>query len=80
MYISITPQNLDANYSQSASDFVEYLEKENQGLEGPELEYFFNQYGEEILAEEVAPCCLSNKLKPHNDVPTQKKLILNFVL
>jgi hypothetical protein len=53
MYISITPQKLTANYSQSAADFVEYLEKENQSLEVPELEHFFNQYDDEIPAEEV---------------------------
>jgi hypothetical protein len=53
MYISITPQKLAANYSQSAADFVAYLEKENQGLDEPELEHFFNQYGDEIPAEEV---------------------------
>jgi hypothetical protein len=53
MYISITPQKLAANYSQSAADFVAYLEKENQGLEEPELEHFFNQYGDEIPAGEV---------------------------
>jgi len=53
MYISITPQKLAANYSQSAADFVAYLEKENQGLEEPELEHFFYQYGDEIPASEV---------------------------
>jgi hypothetical protein len=53
MYISITPQKLAANYSQSAADFVEYLEKENQSLEEPEMEHFFNQYGDEIPAGEV---------------------------
>jgi hypothetical protein len=60
MYITITPQKLGGNYSQSSADFVGYLEKENQGLEQHELpagqagiEHFFNQYGDEILAEEV---------------------------
>jgi len=53
MYISITPQKLAANYSQSAADFIEYLEKENQGLEEPELEHFFNQHVDEIPAGEV---------------------------
>jgi len=53
MYITITPQKLGTNYSQSSADFVGYLEKENQGLEQSDMEHFFNQYGDEISAEEV---------------------------
>ncbi len=53
MYITITAQKLGANYSQSSADFVGYLEKENQGLEQQDTEHFFNQYGDEISAEEV---------------------------
>tara|TARA_R110000744_G_scaffold56588_1_gene119338 strand:+ start:8307 stop:9338 length:1032 start_codon:yes stop_codon:yes gene_type:complete len=53
MYITITPQKLGGNYSQSSGDFVGYLKKENQGLEQEEMEHFFNQYGEGISAEEV---------------------------
>ena len=53
MYITITPQKLGGNYSQSSGDFVGYLEKENEGLESSEMEYFFNQYGDKLSAEEV---------------------------
>ncbi len=53
MYITITPQKMGGNYSKSSADFVGYLEKENQGLEQHEMEHFFNQYGDEISAEEV---------------------------
>ncbi len=53
MYITITPQKLGGNYSQSSADFVGYLEKENQGLEQADMEHFFNQYDEGISAEEV---------------------------
>ncbi|MBP2833117.1 mobilization protein [Aquimarina sp. U1-2] len=53
MYINITAQKLGKNYSQSSADFVEYLEKENEGLEKEEMEHFFNQYGDEISAKEV---------------------------
>jgi hypothetical protein len=53
MYITITPQKLGGNYSQSSADFVGYLEKENQGLEQEEMEHFFNQYGHEISAGDV---------------------------
>jgi len=53
MYITITAQKLGGQYSQSAGDFVEYLEKENQDLEQEDVEHFFNQYGDEIQAKEV---------------------------
>ena len=53
MYITITAQKLGKTYAQSAAEFVEYLEKENQGLEQDEIEHFFNQYGDEINAENV---------------------------
>lgn len=53
MYITITPQKMGGNYSKSSADFVGYLEKENQGLEQQDMEYFFNEYGDEISAEEV---------------------------
>ncbi|MEH6659721.1 MobB family relaxase [Leeuwenhoekiella marinoflava] len=63
MYITITPQKLGANYAQSSSDFVGYLEKENQGLEQQEMEHFFNQYDDEIAAEEVVKDIDSNTAK-----------------
>ncbi|CAH8283417.1 hypothetical protein EV196_102378 [Mariniflexile fucanivorans] len=53
MYISITAQKLGGDYSQSSTDFVEYLEKENQSLEQESQEHFFNQYGDEIEAKDV---------------------------
>lgn len=53
MYITITAQKLGKTYAQSSSEFVDYLEKENQGLEQDEMEHFFNQYGDEISAENV---------------------------
>ncbi|RLD60971.1 MAG: mobilization protein [Bacteroidetes bacterium] len=53
MYITITPQKLTGNYTQSAGDFVAYLEKENDGKAADAIEHFFNQYGEEISSNEV---------------------------
>ena len=47
MYITITAQKLGKTYAQSAAEFVEYLEKENHGLEQDEIEHFFNQYGDD---------------------------------
>ncbi len=53
MYITITAQKLGGSYSQSSASFVDYLEKENQGLEQEYMEHFFNQYGDEINAKDV---------------------------
>ncbi len=53
MYITITPQKLGDKYSQSVAGFVQYLEKENQGLEPEEEEFFFNQYEDKISGKEV---------------------------
>ncbi|PHN94035.1 mobilization protein [Maribacter sp. 6B07] len=53
MYITVTAQKLGGNYSQNSAGFVEYLEKENQGLEQVDMEDFFNQYGDEISASAV---------------------------
>jgi len=53
MYITITAQKLGGNYSSGSADFVDYLEKENQGLDQEDGEYFFNQYDDQISAEEV---------------------------
>lgn len=53
MYIIITPQKLGETYAQSSTGFVDYLEKENQGQEQEKMEHFFNQYSDEISAEEV---------------------------
>ena len=53
MYITITKQTTNGNYAQSVADFVAYLEKENEGKPIDEMEYFFNQYGEEISSKEV---------------------------
>jgi hypothetical protein len=53
MYITITKQTTDGNYSQSVADYVAYLEKENEGRSLDEMEHFFNQHGEEIPTEEV---------------------------
>ncbi|MBZ9632186.1 DUF5712 family protein [Salegentibacter sp. LM13S] len=54
MYITITPQKLGSNYSQSAAGFVDYLEKENQlpGME-KDHEFFFYQKEDGISPEVV---------------------------
>ncbi|MCG2459482.1 DUF5712 family protein [Flavobacteriaceae bacterium F89] len=53
MYITITPQSIGKNFSQSSAGYVAYLEKENQGLEQEDMEHFFNQHGDAISSEQV---------------------------
>ena len=69
MYITITPQKLGGNYSQSSGDFVGYLEKENEGLEPSEMEDFFNQYDDKISAEEVVKEIDGNTAKLKKNEP-----------
>ncbi len=69
MYITITAQKLGGDYSQSAADFAEYLEKENQGLEQEDVEHFFNQYGDEIEAKDVVKEIDGNTAKLKNKEP-----------
>ncbi|MCK7591318.1 DUF5712 family protein [Subsaxibacter sp. CAU 1640] len=63
MYITITAQKLTSTYAQSVADFVDYLEKENEGLEQDEMEHFFNQYGDEISTEKVVKDINENTAK-----------------
>ncbi|MDF0709063.1 MobB family relaxase [Flagellimonas okinawensis] len=53
MYISITPQKLGSTYKGSARDFVNYLEKENEGSATQEQELFFSQTENDIDAQRV---------------------------
>ena len=69
MYITITPQKTGGNYSQSSADFVKYLEKENEGLEQENMEHFFNQYDDEIPAEEVVSSIDKNTRKLKKNEP-----------
>ncbi|GHA33016.1 hypothetical protein GCM10007103_13080 [Salinimicrobium marinum] len=69
MYLTITPQKLSQNYSQSVSYFVSYLEKENKSRESGQLELFFNQYGENlnpstVIQEIDANTAKLNKIEP----------------
>ncbi|TMM55822.1 mobilization protein [Maribacter algarum] len=53
MYIAITAQKLGQSYSNSAADYVAYLEKENEGLEQENQEHFFNQTEDRITPDKV---------------------------
>ncbi len=77
MYITITPQKLGSSYSQSSGDFVDYLEKENQGLEQEYMEHFFNQYGDEISAKDVVKEIDGNKAKLKKTEPKFYSITIN---
>ena len=61
MYISITKQHLNNNFSQSSSDFVDYLEKENEGVLPEMQEPFLHSTRSECTCDKLslifwAPC------------------------
>jgi hypothetical protein len=77
MYITITAQKVEGNYAQSATDFVEYLEKENEGLLALEMEHFFDQNHNEISAEEVLKKIDGNTAKLKQIEPKFYSITLN---
>ena len=77
MYITITAQKVEGNYAQSAADFVSYLEKENEGKPMEKMEHFFDQYGEEISAEEVIKEIDANTAKLKQKEPKFYSITLN---
>ncbi|WP_422860671.1 MobB family relaxase [Flagellimonas sp. S174] len=77
MYITITPHKIEGKYAQSASDFVAYLEKENEGKPLDEHEHFFNQYGEEITSNEVIKEIDGNTAKLKKTEPKFYSITIN---
>ncbi|PIB29650.1 mobilization protein [Maribacter sp. 4U21] len=77
MYITISPQKMNDGYSQSSSDFVSYLEKENEGKPIAEQEHFFNQYGEEITGSEVIKEIDGNTTKLKKKEPKFYSITIN---
>lgn len=69
MYITITAQKMGGNYSQGSGDFVDYLEKENEGLEPEDKEFFFNQYQDQVSADEVVRQIDANTAKLEKTEP-----------
>ena len=53
MYIAITKQHSDATYNSSVSDYVNYLEKENEEKPLELQEHFFDQYNNKVAPEKV---------------------------
>ena len=77
MYITITPQKLGSHYLQSAGDFVDYLEKENQGKTQDDMEAFFDPYDDKISAEEVKTSIDENTAKLKKKEPKFYSITIN---
>ena len=77
MYLTISPQKLSQNFSQSVSDFVSYLEKENEGLEPGQKEMFFNQYEDHVRPSEVIREIDSNSAKLKKTEPKYYSITVN---
>ncbi len=67
MYIAITKQQIGATYNSSVTDFVNYLEKENEEKHSELQEHFFDQYNNNVAPEKVIAEIDGNtaKLKKH---------------
>ena len=76
MYIAITPQKLDSGYSSSVSDYVAYLEKENETLEPENQEFFFNQTEDRVSPETVISEIDGNTAKLKKTEPKFYSLIV----
>lgn len=77
MYVTITPQKLTENYAQSSSDFVNYLEKENQTINASSREFFFNQNNDVIPAEDVVQAIDANSAKLKRSEPKYYSITIN---
>lgn len=77
MYVTITPQKLTENYAQSSSDFVNYLEKENQTINSSSREFFFNQDKEVIPPEDVVQAIDGNTAKLKRSEPKYYSITIN---
>lgn len=77
MYIAITAQKLGQSYSNSVSDYVAYLEKENEGLEAENQEQFFNQNEDNISPEKVVSGIDSNTAKLKKTEPKFYSIVVS---
>jgi hypothetical protein len=83
MYIAISAQKTGATYQNSVSDYVAYLEKENEeNQEGsinqnPQKAYFFNQDQDRVEAHEVIEAIDQNTAKLRKRDPRFYSLIIS---
>ena len=77
MYITISPQSLGGNFSSGVSDFVAYLEKENELKSIEEFSFFFDQNEDRIFAEQVIFEIDHNTAKLKNTEPKSYSITVN---
>ena len=77
MYLTISPQKLSHNFSQSVRDFVSYLEKENEGKTPEEKELFFNQHNNDIHPSVVTQEIDANAGKLKKTEPKYYSITIN---
>lgn len=77
MYITITRQHPDSTYSQSAADFVSYLEKENEDKHPDLQEPFFDQHHNAIDSKTVVQEIDGNAAKLKKREPKFYSLTVN---
>jgi hypothetical protein len=77
MYVTITKQEIGKTYSPGSSDFVEYLEKENEGKEPEQQEHFFDQFNDKITPEQVIKEIDGNTAKLKKQEPKFYSITIN---
>ena len=77
MYIAITRQQLGDNFRGSVRDFVNYLEKENEGREQGDQELYFNQEENHIETERVIAEIDANTAKLKKREPKFYSLVVS---
>lgn len=77
MYIAITGQHLGDNFRGSVRDFVNYLEKENEGKAPEHQEQYFNQEENNIGAERVIAEIDANTAKLKKREPKFYSLVVS---
>lgn len=77
MYIAISAQQMGETFNSSVTDYVNYLEKENEE-KSPELqEHFFDQFNDEISPEKVISEIDSNTAKLHKKDPKFYSIVVS---
>jgi len=77
MYLTVTAQKTDGNFRQSSSDFINYLDKENEDKELVEREPFFSQNKDIVSRFEVVQNIDNNTKKLKTKEPKYYSITLN---
>ena len=77
MYITITRQHLGNHFSQSAGDYVAYLEKENEDRSTEDKERFFDQNNDRVEPDQVIKEIDGNTAKLKKKEPKFYALTIN---